>query len=394
MRIQTRPGTTDASCSATARRVSPREIHDKGLLLVRDAAQRGLLNAWVSSWGCTPSISADRGLESGATVAGRRRAARSGAIRPRCDRGIGALARGISETPAKTTSCWRCGKRSRTSRSLSIAVSCCVISAAVWRLTVCITRTGRRVKCVGSHLRHLSADGVRGPSRHVVTRSRSRRRALLAGPPLRKDATSTRRARTRRRARLPHVARSRGRAPPSSPTDDHVQPRNRSALQLLHAPEFQARAAEERGYHPIRARGHKSIALHAVVRDIAQRRAARKGRRRTALLKTLHDSWDRLYADHATIRAFDADRTLFARGRIPATWIADAASVAWMDNELGEPCLPCDLVVRTPEYLSAIGDEPAVFARGLDQGPGRLAGPRSARHRCAAPREAPRRTAR
>ena len=38
-----------------------------------------------------------------------------------------------------------------------------------------------------------------------------------------------------------------------------------------------------------------------------------------------------------------------------------------MDNELGEPCLPCDLVVRTAEYLSAIGDEPAAFAVGVGQ---------------------------
>ena len=133
------------------------------------------------------------------------------------------------------------------------------------------------------------------------------------------------------------------------------------------APEFQARAAEERGSIRFVRGDRKSIALHAVVRDIAQAEQSEQGRRRTALLKTMHDSWDRVYADHAAIRAFAADRTLFSRGQLPATWIADAASVAWMENELGEPCQPCDLVLRTSEYLSAIGDEPAVFAHGLDR---------------------------
>jgi hypothetical protein len=83
------------------------------------------------------------------------------------------------------------------------------------------------------------------------------------------------------------------------------------------APELQARAAEERGYIRFVRGDKKSIALHTVVRDIAQAEHTEKGRRRTALLKTMHDSWDRLYADHAAIRAFAADRTLFARGHLP-----------------------------------------------------------------------------
>jgi hypothetical protein len=154
-----------------------------------------------------------------------------------------------------------------------------------------------------------------------------------------------------------------------------LQPRqattfNRETVQDFNSygtPEFQARAAEERGHIRFVRGDSTSIAVRAVVRDIARAQQPDRRRRGMALLKTLHESWDRLYAEHATIRAFEADRTLFARGRIPATWIADAASVAWMDNELSDPCLPCDLVVRTPEYLAAIGDEPAVFARDLDQ---------------------------
>lgn len=139
------------------------------------------------------------------------------------------------------------------------------------------------------------------------------------------------------------------------------------------APEFQVRAAAERGYIRFVRGNRKSFALHAVAADIAQAEPQEKERRGMALLRTLHDSWGRLYADHATIRVFAADRTLFARGHIPATWIADAASVAWMENELGEPRRPCDLVLRTPEYLSAIGDEPAVFARGLERSHGEWA---------------------
>ena len=50
-------------------------------------------------------------------------------------------------------------------------------------------------------------------------------------------------------------------------------------------------------------------------------------------------------------RAFAAGRTLAPRGRIPATWIADVASVPWMDNELGEPCFPVTSFVRTAEYI-------------------------------------------
>ena len=133
------------------------------------------------------------------------------------------------------------------------------------------------------------------------------------------------------------------------------------------APEYQKRVATERGYIRFVRGDTESVALHAVIRDIARAEQPNRRRRGTALLATLHGSWERLYADHATIRAFEADRTLFGGGRIPGTWVADAASVPWMDNELGESCLPCDLVVRTPAYLAAIGDEPAVFAAGLDQ---------------------------
>lgn len=171
---------------------------------------------------------------------------------------------------------------------------------------------------------------------------------------------------------------------------------NRETVQPFNsygAPEFQRRAADDRGYLRFVRDDCNSIALHTVVRDIAATPQPSRRRRADALLKTLHDAWDRLYADRSTVRAFDAERTLSARGRIPATWIADAASVSWMDNELGEPCLPCDLVVRTAEYLSAIGDEPAVFAAGLGQG--QVAWPvLEALGIAARPRKAPRGTAR
>ncbi|HEV3484747.1 MAG TPA: hypothetical protein VG106_05025, partial [Vicinamibacterales bacterium] len=145
---------------------------------------------------------------------------------------------------------------------------------------------------------------------------------------------------------------------------------NRETVQHFRAesaPEHQARSADERGYIRFVRGDHQSMAVHAVVRDIARAAQTERCRRGRALVRSLHDSWERLYAEHASIRAYAADRTLISRGRIPATWIADAASVAWMDNELGQPCPPCELVVRTPEYLAAIGDEPAVFASVVDE---------------------------
>jgi hypothetical protein len=348
------------------RRTSPRDVHDKGLLVVRDSSVGGL----AQRLGLVVALHSD--------YLGRGEAARvvqswltdtELLVTAPADRdALAALARLPKDVPRLL--------RDDELRALREAVAS--LPASEHRSEI-LREVGQRV----------AVDGGRYVDRRLVKEEVRISRAYLPAAFEGRAATWARAA-----GRVPvlrwvdrryaDILRMPGERGPSAAREflhslgAEVAPRlqatatttfNREVVQpfsAYSAPELQARAAAERGYLRFVRGDHTSIALQAVARDIAQARTPRRRVRAAALLRTLHDSWERLYADHAEIRAFAADRTLLPRGRLPASWIAGAGSLAWMDNELGEPCAPCDLVVRTAEYLSAIGNEPAVFARQVD----------------------------
>jgi hypothetical protein len=106
--------------------------------------------------------------------------------------------------------------------------------------------------------------------------------------------------------------------------------------------------------------------LDAVIADIRRDRLPRRRARARALFLTLNRSWARLYEEHQTALGVERDYVFRPRGPVVATWLASAASQAWMTNERRKAMAPYELAVRTPAYVAAIGADPSDFAYGLD----------------------------
>lgn len=104
------------------------------------------------------------------------------------------------------------------------------------------------------------------------------------------------------------------------------------------------------GASPARRRGRASKSVSTVERTVA-------------LFRSLSSRWS----------AYDDRRTTWARrnsgyggnlAQAPATWIVRLASLAWMRNELGEPCAPEGLAIAT-RITTAMETDPRKFAAGL-----------------------------
>lgn len=139
-----------------------------------------------------------------------------------------------------------------------------------------------------------------------------------------------------------------------------------ASLQLI-APQIDALRAFERHATHLK-RDRLSPDLLAVLKDIQRERGlgARRERAR-ALLNTLEREWERLYASHTTADAVWSEHTWRDAGEIPPSWVANAMCEPWLTSENGKKKAPCELAVRTPATEAISGNNPSLFAFGLDE---------------------------
>lgn len=114
---------------------------------------------------------------------------------------------------------------------------------------------------------------------------------------------------------------------------------------------------------------HESPDLLAAVTSISLEQQGEDRRTRArALLAALGRAWDRRLQQHAEVDAVHDNRRWWHRGRTSAFWLAQAADVAWLDDEDGYARRPIELCVRTPGTEAIYGAESTDFLHSkLDQ---------------------------
>jgi hypothetical protein len=152
-------------------------------------------------------------------------------------------------------------------------------------------------------------------------------------------------------------------APRVSARESTTSMRDESGCHITGAePDYQRKVLANLSHEPD-ALLNDSVSPHlsAVIRDIAASAVGEgRSRRARALLAALGRAWDR-YRTRATATAAYSYYTFNRLGSVPATWIADAASVQWLTNQANAPARPCDLVSDTLDNVLVFQDLPEKF---------------------------------
>lgn len=112
---------------------------------------------------------------------------------------------------------------------------------------------------------------------------------------------------------------------------------------------------------------HVSPDLDAVIENIAQERPGKQRRQRaTALLGVLARSWERHFADHVSAKAARGHYGWIVEGEVIATWLARAATRAWLPSATGALCAPADLHLPTEPNKLTVGDRKSAYLMPVD----------------------------
>jgi hypothetical protein len=158
--------------------------------------------------------------------------------------------------------------------------------------------------------------------------------------------------------------------PPPNELQPYVRdPRRVSPVQTAEIADVQAteiRALGQRVTHLLSDRW--SPDLDAVIENIiAGRPGAARRRRAAALLGVLARGWERHYADHTTARAaWGYDGYWHVRGEVIATWLARAASEAWLPSATGSLRAPKDLHLPSEANRLTVGDKRSLYLMRID----------------------------
>lgn len=111
---------------------------------------------------------------------------------------------------------------------------------------------------------------------------------------------------------------------------------------------------------------HDSPDLDEVARDIAgESKSANRRKRARALIASVSRGWDRL-GDDAVVTAAHDQYSWQHRGEIPAFWLWQVRSHAWLDNSRGEACRPVGLRVKTKATEAVYGPDVDYLHPDLD----------------------------
>lgn len=156
-----------------------------------------------------------------------------------------------------------------------------------------------------------------------------------------------------------------------SPPDErrqYVQDRRAaSPVKILQLTDIQATELRALGYTTHLIGDHLSPDLDSVIEDIQQERPRQQRRRRAAaLLGMLARGWERHFADRVSAKAVRGYHGWIVEGEVIATWLARAASEAWLPNATGALRSPMDLHLPTEANKLTVGNRKSAYLMPVD----------------------------
>lgn len=132
-------------------------------------------------------------------------------------------------------------------------------------------------------------------------------------------------------------------------------------VRLSHGTERRRRTLLDRGAtHTLH--DHVSPDLQAVLSDLARDKdSTRRRKRANAVIATLARAWPS-YGDMTVAEAVDDSGMWIVKGEIPASWLFDASTIAWMPNGSGTACAPESLLQRTTVNAAHYGNDRRRYA--------------------------------